>query len=99
MICLGALVSFLVIIAFFRQGYALYALDREIQEWTANLDGAMAEQKTLNGQRELLYDADYIAILAREKLFFIYPEEKIWLFATENENILSSVETKGIIEE
>ena len=93
------LLSILVVFAFFRQGYALYAMDQEIQEWTGNLDTAMAEQDTLNAQKELLYDADYIAILAREKLFFIYPGEKIWLFATENESILSSVETKGIIAE
>ncbi len=93
------LICVLVAFAFFRQGYALYAMDREIQEWAGNLDTAMAEQDTLNAQKELLYDADYIAILAREKLFFIYPGEKIWLFATENESILSSVETKGIIAE
>lgn len=99
MIWLLALLSVLVISAFFRQGYALYAMDREIEKWAGNLDTAMAERDTLNVQKELLYDADYIAILAREKLFFIYPEEKIWLFATENENILSSVETKGIIAE
>ncbi len=94
-----ALLGVLVVFAFFRQGYALYAMDRDIQQWTGSLDMAMTERDTLNAQKELLYDADYIAILAREKLFFIYPEEQIWLFATENEKILSSVETKGIIAE
>ncbi|HMM06547.1 MAG TPA: septum formation initiator family protein [Clostridiales bacterium] len=93
------LLGVLVVFAFFRQGYALYAMDQEIEKWTGSLDTAMTERETLNTQKELLYDADYIAILAREKLFFIYPEEKVWLFAKENENILSSVETKGIIAE
>lgn len=89
----------LIVFAFLRQGYALYAMDREIERWQDSFDTAKTEQITLTAAKERLYDTAYIAILAREKLFFIYPGEKIWLLSTENEGILSSVETEGIIAE
>jgi len=89
----------LVVFAFVRRGYDLYAMDRQIEEWTVTLDTVMTEQDTLHAQKELLYDEDYIAILAREKLFFIYPGEKVWLLSTVNDHILTSVETEGIIAE
>lgn len=89
----------LVVFAFVRRGYDLYAMDRQIEEWTVTLDTVMTEQDTLHAQKELLYDEDYIEILAREKLFFIYPGEKVWLLSTVNDHILTSVETEGIIAE
>jgi cell division protein FtsB len=74
-------------------------MDQEIVQWKAALDTARTEQNTLISQKDQLFDADYISILAREKLFFIYPGEKVWLLSSENQEILSSVETEGIIEE
>lgn len=88
----------LVAFAFLRQWYDLVMMDKEIAQWETALEQAKTEQTSLNVQKERLYDTDYIAILAREKMF-IFPGEKVWLLSTKSDGILSSVETEGIIAE
>ena len=86
-------------VSFLHQWYRLSQMDKEIAYWQQHLDAVKTEQASLNKNKEQLYNESYLAILAREKLFYIFPGEKIWLKSTQSDHILTSVETEGIIAE
>ena len=72
---------------------------REIRAQESALLAAETEREDLRAEREKLDDPAYLTILAREKLGYIFPGEKLYLNAAVNDDVLPSSGDEILIED
>ncbi len=65
-------------------------MERDIFSAEMDLARLRAENACLRREEEKLFDDHYLTILAREKLGYIFPGEKICLFAEVHDDVLPS---------
>ncbi|MGM9567847.1 MAG: septum formation initiator family protein [Clostridia bacterium] len=72
---------------------------REIRLQESALLAEETEREELREEREKLKDPAYLTILAREKLCYIFPGEKLYLNAGINDDVLPSSGDEILIED
>lgn len=93
---------FLCLLFFFSFGerwLSIAELSREIRTQEAVLAAVETEQRELEAEREKLRDMDYVTMLAREKLCYIFPGETLCLSAKIDDDVLLSSCDEILIED
>lgn len=93
------LLCLLFFFAFGERWFSIIRVCQEIRTQESVLSAAEDEQKDLRAEIEKLQDPDYLTILARQNLCYIFPGETLCLSAEINNDVLLSSGNELLIED